>query len=124
MDAAAVTVFVYFKVDRHIDDDAVRTSIGRLAASMAAEAGGNPMTVMRRAAPVSLRTAGSASASVGTDSGATTWMEIHPDVDRESLAAWLERLERAAARSGLAALIAGGRHVEVFESVDRHPPLA
>lgn len=42
---------------------------------------------------------------------AATWMEIYEDVD----AAFAERLERAAVRHGLAALLGeDGRHVERF----------
>jgi hypothetical protein len=119
---APLTVYVYFKVDASVRDEVVRAALARLDALVAGR--DHPMSVMRRlpapgaAAPAPAATGGQAAAH-GAPPAAVTWMEVHEAVEPATIGRWLQRLEQAAAASGVTALAMDGRHVEVFESVDR-----
>jgi hypothetical protein len=131
---APLTVYVYFKVDAGVGDEVVRAALARLDALVAGR--GGPMSLMRRlpapgaADPASAATRRPAAtdgrtatddetAANGAPPETVTWMEVHEAVERATIGRWLQRLEQAAAASGVTALALAGRHVEVFESVDR-----
>jgi hypothetical protein len=94
-----LTAFVYFKVASTVPEGEVRAALHRLA--MLRSRDGWRFDVMRRHRE---------------RSGSGTWMEVHRDVPRDELDAWLDALARAAREAGLDALAPGGRHVEVFEA--------
>jgi hypothetical protein len=112
---ARLTVFVYFKVPATIPPPEVHAAIDRLAAMRARD--GHRFAVMRRHRERSNAPATPEPAAAGGTAGVVTWMEVHEGVPRDSLDAWLEALAGAAREAGVDRLAAGGRHVEVFESI-------
>jgi Domain of unknown function (DUF4936) len=97
-------VYIYFR-SPVAQRAAVASTLAQLQLQLAASAGvAGRVLIKREATPR------------GVDAG-LTWMEIYENVGADQLESFLAALNVGCSSSGLAALLSGKRHVEVFESV-------
>ncbi len=105
---AVLQVFVWFEADP-ADDAAVVAAVRHLVEAMSGAGDVRDAEGPRLLRRPDLR--------LRDGQPRATWMEIWPGVPAASLDAWLAHLASAAQACGVAALAAGGRHVEPFAPV-------